>query len=74
MKTKSKKERFKDDLDKIAKYDMPYIITYDVHLNEVIVVVKIGKNAYSVTLKGENAVMMKGYLYIMLYALYRIMK
>jgi len=74
MKIKSKKERFKDDIDKIAKYDMPYLITYDVHLNEVIVVVKIGKNGYSFVIKGENAVMLKDYLYIMFYALYRIMK
>ena len=74
MKTKSKKERFKDDINKIAKYDTPYIVTYDVHHNEVIVVVKIGKNTYFVTLKGENAVMLKGYLYIILYAIYGTMK
>ena len=74
MKTKSKKERFKNDIDKIAKYDMPYIVTYDVHHNDVIVVIKIGKNTYSVTLKGENAVMLKGYLYIMLYAILKLMK
>jgi len=74
MKKKSKKERFKDDIDKIAKYDTPYLITYDVHHNDVIVVVKIGKNTYSVTLKGENAVMLKGYLYIILYAIYGIIK
>ena len=74
MKTKSKKERFKSDIDKIAKYDMPYIVTYDVHLNEVIVVIKIGKNTYSVTLKGENAVALKGYLYIMFYVILKLMK